>query len=164
MALARLWGATLVCNLVGGWLIVALFMAAFPGLHGTANEVAGSYIKLGITWQALALAMVGGMLITLMTHLQQATESDGVRLVPAVIMGVLLTIGHVNHAIVASLVCFAALVAGAQFGYGDWGGMLGVAIVGNMVGGLALVTVLRLLQLPHKIKEEREEDPRRAAS
>ncbi|MFZ0833449.1 MAG: formate/nitrite transporter family protein [Mycobacterium sp.] len=156
-ALGRLWTTTLLTNLGGGWLAMALLIAAFPGLRGTANEVADAYIHLGINWHAFALAVVGGGLITLMTYMQQATSSDGVKLVPAVIVGTLLTVGHVNHAIVGSLVCFSALVAGAKFGYADWGGMLGLAIVGNLVGGLALVTVLRLLQLPHKVKEARSE-------
>jgi formate/nitrite transporter FocA (FNT family) len=155
-ALARLWITTLVCNLAAGWLIMALFMVAFPGLRSSANELANSYAHLGFTWHAFALAVVGGVLITVMTHLEQATESDGVRLVPAVIAGTLLALGHINHAIVASLICFAALVAGAQFGYADWGGMVGLAIVGNLVGGLALVTLFRLLQVPHKVEEERE--------
>ena len=149
-------------NLIGGWLVTALLMAAFPALRQTAIEVAGQYIGLGTTWRAFALAVVGGMLITLMTHLQHTTESDGVRLVPAVIVGTILSVGHVNHAIVASLACFAALVAGAPFGYADWGGMVALAIVGNLIGGLALVTVLRLLQLPHKVIQARGDDRGRA--
>lgn len=156
VALARLWGTTLVTNLVGGWLLAALLMVAFPSLRATSIETARPYIDLGIDWHAFALAAVGGMLITLMTFLQHAANSDGVRMVPAVIVGVLLTVGHINHAIVASLVCFAALVAGAPFGYGDWAGMLALAIAGNLAGGLALVTLLRLLQLPHKVKDARE--------
>lgn len=155
--LARLWGTTLVTNLVAGWLLAALLMAAFPSLRQTAIETASHYIELGITWHAFALAVVGGMLITVMTHLQHATESIGVRLVPAVIIGVMVSIGHVNHAVVASLSCFAALVAGAPFGYADWAGMTALAIVGNLVGGLGLVTVLRLLQLPHKVIEARDD-------
>jgi formate/nitrite transporter FocA (FNT family) len=162
--LARLWGTTLVTNLVAGWLLCALLMAAFPSLRGVAVEIADTYIALGITWQAFALAVVGGMLITVMTHLQHSTESDGVRLIPAVIVGVMLSIGHVNHAVVASLSCFAALVAGAPFGYGDWAGMLVLAIVGNMVGGLGLVTVLRLLQVPHKVIEARDDETVRGAA
>lgn len=157
-ALARLWITTLITNLAAGWLLCALLMVAFPSLRETANEVADKYIALGFTWHAFALAVVGGMLITVMTHLQHATESVGVRLVPAVLVGAMLSIGHVNHAIVASLACFAALIAGASFGYVDWLGMLGLAIVGNMIGGLGLVTLLRLLQLPHKVIEARDDE------
>jgi formate/nitrite transporter FocA (FNT family) len=70
-------------------------------------------------------------------------------------MAFLLGAGHINHAIVASLVCFAALHAGAPFSYADWLGMFALAAVGNLIGGLTLVTVLRLLQVPHKVLAER---------
>lgn len=155
LSLGRLWMATLVTNLAGGWVVTAIVMAGFPALRSTAVEAGTHYIELGITWKAFALALVGGMLITLMTHLQHSTESDGVRLVPAVVMGFLLGAGQVNHAIVASLICFAALEAGAPFGYADWLGLLAFAVLGNMVGGLTLVTLMRLLQVPHKVLAER---------
>jgi len=156
-SLGRLWGVTMVTNLIGGWVLTGLVMAGFPALRSTAVEAATSYVELGITWRAFAIALVGGMLITLMTHMQHATDSDGVRLVPAVAMGFLLAVGKVNHAIVASLVCFAALHAGAPFGYADWLGLFAFAALGNMIGGLGLVTMLRLLQIPHKVLAERND-------
>jgi len=154
-SLARLWLLTTVTNLAGGWIITGLVMAGFPSLRATAVESGRFYIDLGITWKAFALALVGGMLITLMTHLQHSTESDGVRLVPAIVVGFLLGAGKLNHAIVASLICFAALQVGAPFGYADWLGLLAFAVLGNMIGGLALVTLMRLLQVPHKVLAER---------
>jgi len=156
-SLGRLWIVTTVTNLAGGWVIVGLVMAGFPSLRSTAVESGTFYIGLGITWKAFALALIGGMLITLMTHLQHSTESDGVRLVPAIVMGFLLGAGKLNHAIVASLICFAALQVGAPFGYGDWLGLLAFAVLGNMIGGLALVTLMRLLQVPHKVLAERRD-------
>lgn len=164
LGLIRLWLATIVTNLAGGWIVVGLVMAGFPSLRATAVEAATFYVGLGISWQAFALALLGGMLITLMTHLQHSTDSDGVRLVPAITTGFLLGAGKVNHAIVASLVCFAALQAGAPFGYADWLGLFGLAVVGNLLGGLGLVTVLRLLQVPHKVigaRRDSEADPTR---
>lgn len=153
--LARLWAITLLTNLLGGWVVTGLVMVGFPALRASAIEAAHSYVALGFGWSAFALALVGGMLITLMTHLQHATESDGIRLVPAVLAGFLLGAGKVNHAIVASLICFAALQAGAPFGYLDWLELLAFAALGNVLGGLTLVTVLRLLQVPHKVLAER---------
>jgi formate/nitrite transporter FocA (FNT family) len=155
VGLLRLWSSTLVTNLASGWIISFLVVSAFPDLQETAVEAATHYFELGTNWRAFALAMVGGMLITLMTHLQHATDSDGVRLVPAVAMGFVLGAGQVDHAIVASLVCFAGLQAGAPFSYVDWLGVLWLAVAGNVVGGLGLVTLLRLLQVPHKVIEER---------
>ncbi|MBA2555134.1 MAG: formate/nitrite transporter family protein [Geodermatophilaceae bacterium] len=155
--LVRLWGITIVTNLAGGWLITWIIVSGFPQLRPAARKAAQFYIDLGIGWQAFALAMIGGFLITLMTHMQHATDHDGVKLVPATVMGFLLGAGQVNHAIVASLLCFTALHAGAPFGYADWVGLLAFAALGNMVGGLGLVTVLRLLQVPNKVIAERNE-------
>ena len=138
----------------GGWVLTGIVIAGFPSLRATAVDAARPYIELGITWRAAALALIGGMLITLMTHLQHATQSDGVRLVPSTLMGFLLGAGQVNHAIVASLVCFAALHADAPFGYADWLGLFALAALGNLIGGLTLVTLLRLLQVPHKVLAE----------
>ncbi|MDQ4020935.1 MAG: hypothetical protein M3257_04750 [Actinomycetota bacterium] len=73
-------------------------------------------------------------------------------------MGFLLGAGQVNHAIVASLICFAALQAGAPFGYADWLGLFAFAALGNMIGGLGLVTLLRLLQVPNKVLAERHDN------
>ncbi len=158
LALLRLWGVTIVTNLAGGWLITGVIIAGFPSLRSTAVDSAAFYIDLGTTWLAFALALMGGFLITLMTHMQHSTDSDGVRLVPATVMGFLLGAGQLNHVIVVSLLCFAALHAGAPFGYGDWLGLFALAGLGNMIGGLGLVTVLRLLQVPHKIAAERRDD------
>lgn len=156
-SLGRLWGVTTLANLAGGWVIMALVISGFPELRSTAVTTATFYIELGITWKAFALGLVGGMLITLMTHLQHSTESDAVRLVPAVSVGFLLAAGKLNHAIVVSLICFAALQAGAPFGYADWFGLFAFAVLGNMIGGLGLVTLLRLLQVPHKVRAERDD-------
>ncbi|MDQ6836927.1 MAG: formate/nitrite transporter family protein [Actinomycetota bacterium] len=155
LSLVRLWGITIVTNLAGGWLITGIIMEGFPSLRSTAVKAAVFYIDLGITWRAFALALLGGFVITLMTHMQHATESDTVKLVPATVMGFILGAGQLNHAIVASLLCFAALHAGAPFGYADWFGLLVFAVVGNLIGGIGLVTVLRLLQVPHKVSAER---------
>ncbi|MGB8652467.1 MAG: formate/nitrite transporter family protein [Mycobacteriales bacterium] len=155
VALLRMWGVSLATNLLGGWVITGLVMLGFPQLHDTAREAAGFYIGLGVSGKAFALALLGGFVITLMTHMQHATDSDGVKLVPSVAMGFLLGAGKLDHAIVASLVTFSALHAGAAFGYVDWLGLLGFAVLGNMVGGLGLVTVLRLLQVPDKVADKR---------
>jgi formate/nitrite transporter FocA (FNT family) len=149
--LLRLWVVTLLTNLAGGWVVMGLIMASFPILRDTARESASFYIGLGISWNAFALAVLGGLVITLMTHMQHSTQSEGVRLVPAILMPFLLGAGKLNHGIVVSLLCFAALQAGASFGYADWLGLLALATLGNLVGGIGIVTALRLLQVPDKL-------------
>jgi len=160
LALARLWTVSIVGNLIGGWVLMGIAMAAFPNLRSTALEAGRYYIGLGLSMRAFTLAIIGGFVITLMTHMQHGTDSDGVKLVPAVVMGFLLGAGRLNHAIVASLLTFAALHAGAPFGYVDWLNLFWLSVLGNMVGGLGLVTLLRLLQVPHKVMAERDKNPK----
>ncbi len=154
--LLRLWSGTLVANLAGGWLFTWLLMRGYPELHASAIEAGNHYVELGIGLRSLSLAIVGGAVITLMTWMQHGSESVGARVVPAVTAAFLLAAGQLNHAIVNSLLMFAALHTGhAPFGYVQWAQTAAWAAVGNLVGGVGLVTLLRVLQVPYALQQER---------
>ncbi len=146
-AVLRLWLGTAATNLVGGWLIMAVVMAGVPKLHQTAVEAATHYTELGLGWESFASAILGGAVITLMTWMERGSKAEVGRLVAAVVAAFLLGAGKLTHAIVVSLLLFAGLQAGAPYGYLDWLGFLGWATLGNMVGGIGLITVLRLVQV-----------------
>jgi formate-nitrite transporter family protein len=153
-SLARLWAVTAGANLAGGWVFTYLVITGFTETHKPAIEAGKHYIDLGLGWRAFALALLGGAVITLMTWMQHSTENMGVKLVPAVTTGFLLAGLQLNHAIVNSLLLFSGLQTGhAPYGYLDWAKTAGWAALGNMVGGILLVTLLRMLQVPHKVKE-----------
>lgn len=155
--LLRLWAGTLVANLAAGWVFMWFVMEGLPRLDATAVKDGTYYAHLGIGLRSFALAVLGGAVITLMTWMQQATDSIAARAVPALIAGFLLGAAQLNHVIVASLVMFAALQTGhASFGYQQWLELALWAAFGNMIGGVGLVTALRLLQVPHRVKEEQE--------
>jgi formate/nitrite transporter FocA (FNT family) len=154
-ALARLWLTTLAANLVGCWVMAWLIVTARPDLKSVARETGQHYATLGANVHSLALAVVAGLVITLMTRMQHATESLGVQLVPAILFGALLAGGQLFHSILDSQLMFAALHSGAPFGYLDWARALGWSVLGNVIGGVGLVTFLRLARVPGKIKEER---------
>ncbi len=155
-SLLRLWSVTLVANLAGGWVVSWLAMVGYPELHATAVKTATHYVRLAGTGQGFALAMIAGAAITLLTWMQHNSEHLGIRLVPAIAFGALLAGGQLLHSVLDSLYAFAALHTGrAPFGYLAWLQMLGWAVLGNLAGGVGLVTVLRLAQLPHKVTAER---------
>ena len=154
--LIRLWVGTLATNLVGGWIFTWFIIQGFPQLKPAARDAGAFYVNLGYGLRAFSLAVLGGAVITLMTWMQHGTKSMGTRLVPAVTAGFLLGGGKLNHAIVNSLLMFSALHSHAPFGYLDYAKTAGFAALGNIVGGVGLVTMLRVLQVPHKVKEERE--------
>jgi len=153
-SLMRLWMVTAAANLVGGWVFTYLVVTGFPEVAKPAVESGQHYIALGIGWRAFSLALLGGAVITLMTWMQHSTESMGVKIIPAVTTGFLLAGLQLNHAIVNSLLIFSGLhTHHAPYGYLDWAQTAGWAALGNMIGGVALVTLLRMLQVPHKIAQ-----------
>ena len=155
--LLRLWIGTLVANLVGGWIFTWLIMRGYPELGSTAIESGLHYVQLGYGLRSMCLAIMGGAVITLMTWMQHSSDNMAARIIPAITAAFLLAGGQLDHAIVNSLLMFAALHTGhAPFGYLDWAETAGWAALGNVIGGVGLVTVLRLLQVPHKVKEERD--------
>jgi formate/nitrite transporter FocA (FNT family) len=158
--LARLWVGTLIANLVGGWVFTWFIVRGYPDLAGTAIESGNHYVQLGYGVRALSLAVLGGAVMTLMTWMQHGSESMAARIVPAITCAFLLAGGQLDHAIVNSLLMFAALHTGhAPSGYLDWAATAAWAALGNILGGVGLVTLLRLLQVPHKVRQERQNPP-----
>lgn len=156
--LLKLWAGTLAANLVGGWLIMWLVMAAFPKLHEQTIESAKHFVEAPLNAESIALALLGGMVITLMTRMQHGTDSMPAKIAAAVAGAFLLAGLQLFHSILDSLLIFGALIAGGtSFGYLDWLSWFGYTLVGNIVGGLALVTLLRLIRSKDRLKEERRE-------
>lgn len=146
-SLVRLWFGTGTMNLVGGWAVTWFIMMGLPRLGSTAIEIAEYYPRLGLGLEAFTLGVIGGVVITVMTWMEHGSSSEFGRIVAAAVAGFLLAASPLNHVIVVSLEMFAALHVGAPFGYADWLGVAAWATVANMVGGLVLVTLLRLVQV-----------------
>lgn len=150
--LARLWLGTYVGNLIGGFVIAALLVVGYPDLEPIAVELGDKIIGRGISSESFVLAILAGGAITLMTWMIRNAETEGAKLVAVGTFGFLLGATHMNHVVVISIKMFAGLqVGGVSYSYLDWLGYSSFAALGNMVGGLGLVTVLRLAQVgrPH---------------
>ena len=156
--LLRLWVVTLVANLLGGFVMAAMIVIALPSVHEVAVRSGSHFAHLGVSWRSFFLAVLAGAVITLMTRMQNANENVGVKLVPAVLMSFVLVGAELFHSVLDSIMMFAGLLTGeADYGYLDWLGALGWSTFGNLVGGLVLVTGIRLLRIPHRIAESRDE-------
>ncbi|MEE6178280.1 formate/nitrite transporter family protein [Mycobacterium sp. 050134] len=154
--LIRLWGGTMFANLVGGWVIMWLIMTGFPELHEETVRSAAHFATAPFSARTLALAVLGGMVITLMTRMQHGTDSVPAKMAAAVAGAFLLAGLRLFHSILDSLLIFGALTGGrAPFGYLDWLGWFGYTVLGNVVGGLGFVTLLRLLRSKDRLQEER---------
>ena len=159
LQLVRLWIVTLVANLAGGWVVAWLIANALPDVAATATRAAADYHAAGIGAASFASAVLGGMVITLLTWLLHSTSSVPARLIAAVAFAFVLAAPPLAHSIVGSIEQFVALVQGADFGYADWLGFVGWAALGNVVGGVGLVTTLRLVQVGRdEIEHEQQLD------
>ncbi|MBG6183885.1 formate/nitrite transporter FocA (FNT family) [Arthrobacter sp. CAN_A214] len=157
--LGKLWGGTLLGNLVGGWIFVWIVMQAFPQWSDVVSEAAHHYVDPAISLQTVALAVLGGSTITLMSRMQQGTQSDPAKIVATVIGGFLLAGLQLFHSILDSLLIFAAIHSGADVTYLQWLGWFGYTLLFNVLGGIVLVTLLRLVRTKELIQERREASP-----
>lgn len=156
--LLKLWSGTLVANLAGGWVLMWLIMTALPRLHEQTVESAMHYATAPLSLETVALSLLGGMVITLMTRMQHGTDSVPGKIAAAIAGALLLAGLQLFHSILDSLLIFGALITGdAPFGYLDWLSWFGYTAVGNVVGGLLLVTLLRLVRSKDRLQEERRD-------
>jgi formate/nitrite transporter FocA (FNT family) len=155
VAILRLWLGTAATNLLAGWALTWLILQGFPALKPVARETARRFVEEGVGGASFASALLGGALITLMTWMERSTTSQPARLLAALATAFLLAAAPLAHVIVASLELFAGIHAGASFGYLTWAATAAWYTLGNIVGGVGLVTVLRLVQVGQsKIREE----------
>ncbi|MEO8220836.1 MAG: formate/nitrite transporter family protein [Specibacter sp.] len=155
--LFRLWGGTLIANLLGGWLIMLLVMQAFPEWRDTVVESAEHYALAPLSVQTAALAILGGSTITLMTRMQHGTDSMTAKIVAAMGGAFLLAGLPLFHSVLDSLLIFGAIHAGAPFGYLEWLNWFWYTVLFNILGGVVLVSALRLVRTRELVKEKRNE-------
>jgi formate/nitrite transporter FocA (FNT family) len=156
--LLRLWGVSLVTNLIGGFVMAGMTVVALPEVEAAAVRAGSHYAHLGVSWRSFYLAVLAGTVITLLTRMQHATESLALKVVPAILMSFVLVGAQLFHSVLDSILMFAGLLTGqADYTYADWLGGLAWAVLGNLVGGLVLVTAVRLLRVSHRVAADRDD-------
>ncbi|WP_289017749.1 formate/nitrite transporter family protein [uncultured Ornithinimicrobium sp.] len=146
LQLLRLWGVTLLTNLVGGWVFMWLVVQAFPEFTEVLTDSARHFVDAPLDLRAVALSLLGGFVITVLTRMQEGTDSDGVKVVAAFAAGFLLAGLSLFHSVLDSIIIFGAIHAGAAVGYGEWLAWFWYVVPLNLLGGLVFVTALRLVR------------------
>ncbi|GAB2611971.1 formate/nitrite transporter family protein [Kocuria arenosa] len=161
LQLCRLWTVTLVANLVGGWLFMWVVGAAFPQFEQLLLETSLKYMESGLTLETAALAILAGSTITLSTRMSQGTSDDVVTALISLISGLLVVGLGMLHGALNSIVIFGAMHLGAAISYSDWFVWFLWVIPLNMVGGLVIITLPRLIRTLELIKKERAEQSKK---
>ena len=149
LKLAELWSATLALNLVGGTMLALILTSrgVLPGeSHGQLVELADTLAGYGVLTSFLS-AVIAGALMTLMTwFVEGAAESMGVRIVMSWVVGALIVLGTFNHAVLSTIELVFGMRYDAAVTTVDLLRNLGLAVAGNLAGGLLLVTFARSAQ------------------
>lgn len=146
LQLLRLWGITLVTNLIGGWVFMWLVAQAFPEFGGVLTERARHFVDAPLDLRAVALSLLGGIVITVLTRMQAGTDSDGVKVVAAFSAGLLLAGLSLFHSVLDSIIIFGAIHAEGSVSYAEWLAWFWYVVPLNVLGGLIFVTALRLVR------------------
>jgi formate/nitrite transporter FocA (FNT family) len=148
LRLAKLWTISPVFNILGGTLIVIILTVHGVLPHGTATGIlnAAEHIHEKSVISLFFSAVFAGGLITAMTWFVEGNEQMGVRIVVAWITGAILALGGFNHVIVVTLELVYAIRLGSHIPDAFVVGNFFLAVAGNMLGGIGLVTLNRLTQ------------------
>jgi formate/nitrite transporter FocA (FNT family) len=161
-ALVRMWIITLVANLIGLAAFAALFSVSGvlePETLKTAGTLADTLGER--SWLAALLsAIAAGTVMTLFTWVVSAAETGSARLLASLIIGVILALPSLNHAIVGfGEMAFGLFAGTATVGWLDLLRIVALAVAGNLIGGVGLVFSTRLAQVrgePHSQSGGRE--------
>jgi len=157
--LLRLWAGTLLGNLVGGWVFAWLVAVALPDLHGTAGVLSREFTGHPLGVRGFALAVLAGAAITLLTRMQNGTDDDVAKLVAAVAIAFVIVGGGLLHSVLDTLVVFVAVHAGEPgASLAVWLPWFGWVVAGNLLGGLLLTTVLRVVRSRERLGQWRRAD------
>jgi formate/nitrite transporter FocA (FNT family) len=152
----RLWGVVLIANLIGA----ALFAAALAHTGAVDPGVARALIEVG--HQALSgpfmttfvRAIFAGWLIALMVWLLPA--AGGSRPLIIIIITYVISLGGFSHIIAGSVDGLYMVQMGAASWNEFFGHFFVPTLLGNILGGVALVAVLNYGQVANDVEPSRD--------
>ncbi len=143
----RLWGIVLTANLAGAFLFA--WLAAGTNVFDDTSRQVFSALGLealhGDFWNVLLRGVYAGWLIALMVWLMPLAEMARVQVI--IILTFLVSLGSFTHIIAGAVEMFFVALNG-DAGWGTvLGGYLLPTLLGNILGGVALVAALNFAQV-----------------
>ena len=153
---SRLWAIVLTVNLLGTWLFALMLLLksiVAPPVTLQLQTLAGSAIHYSFA-ETFLKAIVAGWLIALMVWILPSTRSA--RLLTIIIITYIVALGGFVH-IVAGSTEFAYAVLSGMTSVGRYfTGFLVPTLLGNVVGGVALVSMLNHGSIAPEIGKRRK--------
>ena len=142
LSLLRFWAVVLAANLLGTLIFARLL--AINGLFNdnvrTALQEISREAVSGPFWPTAIKAIFAGWLIALMIWLLPSARSA--RLLVIMLLTYVVALGGFSHVIAGSVEAFYAMFTGQASVYDYLTGFFAPTILGNTIGGVALVALL----------------------
>lgn len=147
--LVQLWATILVFNLVGGAVLAAV-MIVEGALPAGSEEVLVRVAEdiHAKPWTAtLARAVLAGALVALLSYMLKAVNTVTARILVTVMVGFFLALGPFDHAAVSGLHLLFGIWLSDAVVYVDLLVNISLSVIGNVVGGLFLITFTHAAQV-----------------
>ena len=147
--LAGLWSTILVLNLVGGAVLVGILSVDGALPAGSADSLVRTAEDIvAKSWMAtLARAVLAGALITLLSYMLKGTNTVAAQVLVAYMVGFFLALGPFDHVVVSALHILFGIWLSDSVGYGGLAANIALATLGNLVGGILLITLTHTAQV-----------------
>lgn len=144
----RLWAAVFCANVVGAIFVGWLLMKTGALSPNFADALAGLGLKAaeGHFTMIFAKGVIGGWLIALVAWLVSASHWTIGQLAIIWVLTFIVGAGHFSHCIASSAEIMAAVLSG-HLNFGNYFQWLLPATLGNIVGGVAIVSLLNYGQV-----------------
>ena len=153
LSLLRFWAVVLAANLLGTLIFARLL--AIDGLFSDAVRAAlqeiGRQAVSGPFWPTAIKSIFAGWLIALMIWLLPSARSA--RLLVIMLLTYVVALGGFSHVIAGSVEAFYAVFVGQASVYDYLTGFFAPTILGNTIGGVALVALLNHAPLVSELRD-----------
>jgi formate/nitrite transporter FocA (FNT family) len=158
LATLRVWAIVLAANLVGTWAFSAMLVFGHP----LPPEASASLAELAAQptahpfWNTVLRAILAGWLIALMVWLLPSARSA--RILIIALLTWLVAFARLSHVVAGSAEGAYAVLSG-DAGIGDYvGKFLVPTLIGNTIGGVALVAMLNHAPVSGEVGADKEGD------
>jgi len=144
----RLWGTVLTANLLGalGFAALSVLSGALPPASVKALVTVGLQSSQGAFAHFFWAGVIGGWLIALVAWMVTASHYTIGQIAVVYLLTYLVGLGHFAHCVATSGEILSAVLAGAT-SLGSYVHWLVPAVLGNIVGGVTLVSLLNYGQV-----------------
>jgi len=144
--LARLWALVYVGNILGG-SVFAVSMVYFAPAYGIVESAAFTEIASNLTSHGPGLLLAGGVvagwLMGLLSWLLTAARESISRIAVVWLVTTGIGLAHLPHSIAGNVEVLAGALASPSISLVQYAGFLGLATVGNAIGGSVFVALLK---------------------